>query len=55
MPTDKGHWYVSAVRGIAMKWVHETFGKGNVVERRFPWNAKHETVYEWLVSFIVKS
>jgi hypothetical protein len=23
-----------------MEWLHETFGKRNVVEKRFPWNAK---------------
>ncbi len=51
--TDKGPWYVSAVKGLAMEWLHETFGKRNVVERRFPWNAKYETVYRWLASFIV--
>ncbi len=50
-----------------MEWLHETFGKRNVVKRlffyikhrmrrfykRFPWNAKYETVYRWLASFIV--
>ncbi len=65
--TDKGPWYVSAVKELAMEWEHETFGKRNVVERwffyikhrikrfykRFPWNAKYETVYRWLASFIV--
>jgi len=65
--TDKRPWYVSAVKGLAMEWLHETFGKRNVVERwffyikhrikrfykRFPWNAKYETVYRWLASFIV--
>jgi transposase-like protein len=65
--TDKGPWYVSAVKGLAMEWLHETFGKRNVVERwffyikhrikrfykRFPWNAEYETVYRWLASFIV--
>jgi Transposase and inactivated derivatives len=65
--TDKGPWYVSAVKGLAMEWLHETFGKRNAVERwffyikhrikrfykRFPWNAKYETVYRWLASFIV--
>jgi Transposase and inactivated derivatives len=56
--TDKGPWYVSAVKGLAMEWLHETFGKRNVVERwffyikSFPWNAKYETVYRWLASFI---
>jgi hypothetical protein len=24
-----------------------------MVSERFPWNAKHETVYRWLASFIV--
>ena len=33
--TDKGPWYVSAVKKLPVKWVHETFGKRNVVERRF--------------------
>jgi transposase-like protein len=65
--TDKGPWYVSAVKKLPMEWEHETFGKRNVVERwffyikhrikrfykRFPWNAKYETVYRWLASFIV--
>jgi Transposase and inactivated derivatives len=65
--TDKGPWYMSAVKELAMEWLHETFGKRNVVERwffyikhrikrfykRFPWNAKYETVYTWLASFIV--
>ena len=65
--TDKGPWYVSAVKELAMEWLHETFGRRNVVERwffyikhrikrfykRFPWNAKYETVYRWLASFIV--
>jgi transposase-like protein len=58
---------MSAVKEFAMEWLHETFGKRNVVERwflyikhrikrfykRFPWNAKYETVYRWLASFIV--
>jgi transposase-like protein len=30
--TDKGPWYMSAVKGLAMEWLHETFGKRNVVE-----------------------
>jgi putative transposase len=65
--TDKGPWYMSAVKELAMEWLHETFGRRNVVERwffyikhrikrfykRFPWNAKYETVYRWLASFIV--
>jgi transposase-like protein len=52
---------------LPMEWEHETFGKRNVVERwffyikhrikrfykRFPWNAKYETVHRWLASFIV--
>jgi Transposase and inactivated derivatives len=29
--TDKGPWYVSAVKGLAMEWLHETFGKRNEV------------------------
>ena len=55
-----------AVRKLPIKWVHETFGKRNVVERlffpikhrlrrfykRFPWNAKYETIWSWLASFI---
>ncbi len=50
-----------------MEWLHETFGKRNAIEswffyikhrikrfyKRFPWNAKYETVYRWLASFIV--
>ena len=64
--TDKGPWYVNAVRKLQVKWIHETFGKRNVVERwffpikhrlrrfykRFPWNVKYETVWSWLASFI---
>jgi len=64
--TDKGPWYVSAVSKLSMEWRHETFGKRNVVERwffyikhrlkkfykRFPWNAKYETVYRWFASFV---
>ena len=64
--TDKGPWYVSAVKKLPIKWVHETFGKRNVVERwffpikhrlkkfykRFPWNARYETIWSWLASFI---
>ncbi|WP_457600598.1 DDE-type integrase/transposase/recombinase, partial [Hydrogenivirga sp.] len=30
--TDKGPWYVSAVKRLSIEWVHETFGKRNVVE-----------------------
>ena len=26
--TDRGPWYVSAVKGLAMEWLHETFGIG---------------------------
>lgn len=64
--TDKGPWYVSDAEKLPIEWVHETFGKRNVVERwffpikhrlkrfykRFPWNAKYETVWSWLASFI---
>ena len=64
--TDKGPWYVKAVKELSTLWVHETFGSRNVVERwfffikhrlsrfyrRFPWNAKYETVWSWLASFI---
>jgi len=64
--TDKGPWYANAVRKLSMEWVHETFGQRNVVERwffpikhrlkrfykKFPWNAKYETVWSWLASFI---
>jgi transposase-like protein len=25
--TDKGPWYMSAVKGLAMEWLHETFGR----------------------------
>ena len=46
---------MSAIKGLAMEWLHEIFGKRNVVERwffyikhrmkkfykRFPWNAKY--------------
>jgi hypothetical protein len=47
---------VSAVKGLAMEWIHETFGKRNAIGRfykRFLWNAKYEIVYGCLVSFIV--
>ena len=64
--TDRGLWYVSAVRKLPVKRVYETFGKRNVVERwffpikhrlrrfckRFPWNAKYETIRSRLASFI---
>ena len=64
--TDKGPWYVKAVRELSILWVHESFGSRNVVERwfffikhrlsrfyrRFPWNAKYETVWSWIASFI---
>ena len=64
--TDKGPWYVSAVKKLSMEWIHETSGGRNVVERqffpikdglkgfykRFPWNAKYGTVWSWLASFI---
>ncbi len=64
--TDKGPWYVSAVKKLPIKWIHETFGKRNVVEiRLFPikhrlkkfykrssWNAKYETIWSWLACFI---
>jgi len=46
--TNKGPWYVSAVKGLAMEWLHEAFGKRNVVGRfykMFLWNAKYEIVY----------
>ncbi|MCC6063694.1 MAG: hypothetical protein LM570_04095 [Thermocrinis sp.] len=29
--TDKGPWYVSAVKKLPMEWEHETFGKRNEV------------------------
>jgi transposase-like protein len=29
--TDKEPWYVSAVKELPMEWIHETFGKRNVV------------------------
>jgi len=51
--TDKGPWYVGAVKELAIECLHETFGKRNVVDKRFPWDAKYETVYRWLASFIV--
>jgi len=44
----RGPWYVSAVKGLAMEWIYETFGKRNVIGRfykRFLWNAKYEIVY----------
>jgi len=65
--TDKGPWYVKAVRELRVGWISETFGGRNVVERffrhikhrmkgfyrRFPHNAKYETVWSWLASFIL--
>jgi len=39
---------MSAAKEFTMEWIHETFGKRNVVRRfyrRFIWNAKYETVY----------
>jgi len=59
--------YNTKATGCTTDSIHETFGKRNVVERwffyikhrlkrfykRFPWNAKYETVYRWLASFIV--
>ncbi|AAC07967.1 putative protein (plasmid) [Aquifex aeolicus VF5] len=56
--TDKGPWYRKACRELNCGWIHETFGGRNVVERwfkhikqrmkgfhkRFPHNAKYETV-----------
>ena len=65
-PTNRDPWYVSAVRKLPIKWMHETFGKSNVVERRFfpikrrlrrfykkfSWNARYETIWSWLASFV---
>ena len=31
--TDRGPWYVRVVKGLAMEWLHETFGKRNEVLR----------------------
>ncbi len=31
--TDKGPWYVKAVKELRVGWIHETFGGRNVVER----------------------
>jgi len=31
--TGKGPWYMSVVKGLAMEWEHETFGKRDVVKR----------------------
>ena len=64
--TDKGWWYRRACRELGLEWRHETFGGRNAVERpffpikhrlrrfykRFPWNAKYETIWSWLASFI---
>ena len=55
-----------ACRELGLEWRHETFGRRNAVERpffpikyrprgfykRFPWNAKFETIWSWLSSFI---
>ena len=35
---------MSVVKEFTMEWIHETFGKRNVVGRfykKFPWNAKY--------------
>jgi hypothetical protein len=43
-PLVKGPWYMSVVKEFTMEWIHETFGKRNVVGRfykKFPWNAKY--------------
>jgi len=64
---DKAPWYPAACKELGLQWEHETFGKRNVIERafmpikkriksffnRFPANAKYETVWSWLASFIV--
>ena len=64
--TDKGPWYVKAVKELRVRWIHETFGSRNVVERffrhikhrmkafykRFPYNVKYETVWSFLTTFI---
>ncbi len=64
--TDKGWWYRGTCRELGLEWRLETFGKRNVVERpsfpikhrlrgfyrRFPWNAKLETVSSLLRAFI---
>ena len=64
--TDKGSWYVKAVKDLGGGWINETFGGRNVVERffrhikhkvknfykRFPHNAKYETVWSWIAAFI---
>ena len=33
--TDKGPWYVKAVKELRVGWIHETFGGRNAVERFF--------------------
>ncbi|MDQ7082252.1 MAG: hypothetical protein Q9N34_04190 [Aquificota bacterium] len=64
--TDKGWWYKRACREPGLEWRHETFGGRNAVERaffpikhrlkgfykRFPWNAKFETISSFLRAFI---
>jgi len=63
--TDKGPWYRKAKKELRCGWIHETFGSRNVVERffrhlkhrmktfykRFPHNAKYETVWSWIATF----
>jgi transposase-like protein len=49
--TDKGPWYVIAVKEFPMEWLHETFGKRNVVGRWF-FYIKHR-IKGWLASFIL--
>ena len=64
--TDRGWWYRRACRELGLEWRHETFGRRNAVERaffpikhrlkgfykRFPWNAKYETISSFLRAFI---
>ncbi len=32
--TGKEPWYMSTVKGLAIEWLHEIFGKRNVVLRK---------------------
>jgi hypothetical protein len=46
--TGKGAVVCECGQRVCLEWIHETFGKRNVVGRfykRFPWNAKYEIVY----------
>ncbi len=61
--TDKGWWYKRACQEPGLEWRHESSGKRNSVDfpikhrlksfyKRFPWNAKFETISSFLGAFI---